>query len=363
MGVLGDIGSKAKQIGSEAYRRMKADEPLFGKAALNASDTFTDLGTIWDPRESGGPAAYSKLKDERGLSNALQNESLAKTRKLNAEAAAFEESQVDFGEFFNQVRDGGGGHNNKVVTDLEEATKKLLPLADQNGDNITTQAEWAKALRENIVPVGKISKVLEIAITNSEPLLQSAQDNASQLLNELNNSSGRTPVTREMFMKNPGLASTSSKHRKAYEAIVRSNQLGNQMNGFHTTKTELANIAKNLEYGRSQQHINNMFLDREDVQKTLRDGDILLREVRAAGGTKKYSAKELEAKYPELKLIKKSSGFVGDITLTVPMIWDAVEDKYPEIIQEIQRRFKEPGQQDENYTANVDVDSMTEALK
>jgi hypothetical protein len=118
---------------------MKADEPLFGEAALNASDTFTDLGTVWDP--DGGPAEYSKLKDERGLSDALQKESLAKTRKLNAEAAAFEESQVDFGEFFNQVRDGGGGWNNKVVTDLEEATKKLLPFADLNGDKITTKPE------------------------------------------------------------------------------------------------------------------------------------------------------------------------------------------------------------------------------
>jgi len=362
MGVLGDIGKKARDIGSEAYRRMKADEPLFGEAISNAGKTFTDLGTIWDPRESGGPAAYSKLKDERGLSDALQNESLAKTRKLNAEAAAFEESQVDFGEFFNQVRDGGGGWNNDVVTDLEEGTKKLLPLADQNGDNITTKPEWAKAIRDGIVPVEKISRLLETAITNSKPLLNEAQGNVYQLLNELNSTGGKE-VTREMFMNNPSLARTSSKHRKAYEAIMKLKHLDNQMNGFHITKTELANITKNLEYGRSQEYTNNMFLDRPDVKQDLRDGDILLREVRAAGGTKKYSAKELEAKYPELKLIKKSSGFVGDITLTVPMIWDAVEDKYPEIIQEIQRRFKEPGQQDEDYTANVDVDSMTEALK
>ena len=353
MGIFGDIGEKVKDIGSEAYRRMKADEPVFGKGIAKFGKTLTDLGTVWDP--DGGPAEYSKLKDERELSNALQNESLAKTRKLNAEAAAFEESQVDFGEFFNQVRDGGGGHNNKVVTDLEEATKKLLPLADQNGDNITTQAEWAKALRENIVPVGKISKVLDIAITNSEPLLQSAQDNASQLLNELNASSGRTSVTREMFMNNPGLATTSPKHRKAYEAIVRSNQLGNQMNGFHTTKTELANITKNLEYGRSQQYINNMFLDREDVQETLRQGDILLQRVRDAGGALKVPAEELS------KLTGKPPGSIGDIILTETKISDAVEAMYPEIRQEIQGRFKQSDRQTPTYTP--DIQAMTESLK
>ena len=319
MGVLGDIGKKVKDIGSEAYRRMKADEPLFGEAALNASKTFTDLGTIWDPRESGGPAAYSKLKDERELSNALQNESLAKTRKLNAEAAAFQESQVDFGEFFNQVRDGGGGHNNKVVTDLEEATKKLLPLADLNGDKITTQAEWAKALRENIVPVGKISKVLEIAITNTEPLLQSAQDNASQLLNELNNSSGRTPVTREMFMNNPGLASTSSKHRKAYEAIVRSNQLGNQMNGFHTTKTELANIAKNIEYGQTQNYAINKFLDTPGVREDMKDAEQWIREIRNSKKTNESGEKFVTVRV---------EGATSSSTLTEQEVIDGIENKY-----------------------------------
>ena len=319
MGVLGNIGKKVQEIGSEAYRRMKADEPLFGKAALNASDTFTDLGTIWDPRESGGPAAYSKLKDERELSNALQNESVAKTRKLNAEAAAFQESQVDFGEFFNQVRDGGGGHNNKVVTDLEEATKKLLPDADLNGDKITTRPEWNKALRDGIVPVGKISKVLEIAITNTEPLLQSAQDNVSQLLNELNNSSGRTPVTREMFMNNPGLAGTSSKHRKAYEAIVRSNQLGNQMNGFHTTKTELANIAKNIEYGQTQNYAINKFLDTPGVREDMKDAEQWIREIRNSEKTNESG---------ERFITVRVEGATSSSTLTEQEVIDGIENKY-----------------------------------
>lgn len=316
MGIFGDIGEKVKDIGSEAYRRMKADEPVFGKGIAKFGKTLTDLGTVWDP--DGGPAEYSKLKDERELSNALQNESLAKTRKLNAEAAAFEESQVDFGEFFNQVRDGGGGWNNKVVTDLEEATKKLLPLADQNGDNITTQAEWAKALRENIVPVGKISEVLEIAITNSKPLLNEAQGNVYKLLNELN-STGGTPVTREMFMNNPGLASTSPKHRKAYEAIVRSNQLGNQMNGFHTTKTELANITKNLEYGQTQNYAINKFLDTPGVREDMKDAEQWIREIRNSKKTNESGEKFVTVRV---------EGATSSSTLTEQEVIDGIENKY-----------------------------------
>ena len=316
MGVLGDIGSKAKQIGSEAYRRMKADEPVFGKGIAKFGDTLTNLGTIWDP--DGGPAAYSKLKDERELSNALQNESLAKTRKLNAEAAAFQESQVDFGEFFNQVRDGGGGWNNDVVTDLEEATKKLLPLADLNGNNITTQAEWAKALRDGIVPVKKISKVLDIAIANSEPLLNEARANGSQLLNELN-STGGNQVTREMFMKNPSLARTSPKHRKAYEAIMRSNQLGNQMNGFHTTKTELANIAKNLEYGQTQNYAINKFLDTPGVKEDMKDAEQWIREIRNSKKTN-----ESGEKYVTVRV----EGATSSSTLTEQEVIDGIENKY-----------------------------------
>ena len=316
MGVFGNIGKKVQEIGSEAYRRMKADEPLFGKAALNASDTFTDLGTVWDP--DGGPAEYSKLKDERGLSNALQNESLAKTRKLNAEAAAFEESQVDFGEFFNQVRDGGGGWNNKVVTDLEEATKKLLPFADLNGDKITTKPEWAKALRENIVPVGKISEVLEIAITNSKPLLNEAQGNVYKLLNELN-STGGTPVTREMFMNNPGLASTSPKHRKAYEAIMKLKQLDNQMNGFHTTKTELANITKNLEYGQTQNYAINKFLDTPGVREDMKDAEQWIREIRNSKKTNESGEKFVTVRV---------EGATSSSTLTEQEVIDGIENKY-----------------------------------
>ncbi len=318
MGIFGDIGSKAKQIGSEAYRRMKADEPLFGKAALNASDTFTDLGTIWDPRESGGPAAYSKLKDERGLSNALQNESLAKTRKLNAEAAAFEESQVDFGEFFNQVRDGGGGHNNKVVTDLEEATKKLLPDADLNGDKITTRPEWNKALRDGIVPVGKISEVLEIAITNSKPLLNEAQGNVYKLLNELNSTGGQE-VTREMFMSNPGLARTSSKHRNAYEAIMRLKHLDNQMNGFHITKKELVNITKNIEYGQTQNYAINKFLDTPGVKEDMKDAEQWIREIRNSEKTNESG---------ERFITVRVEGATSSSTLTEQEVIDGVENKY-----------------------------------
>ena len=316
MGIFGDIGEKVKDIGSEAYRRMKADEPVFGKGIAKFGKTLTDLGTVWDP--DGGPAEYSKLKDERGLSNALQNESLAKTRKLNAEAAAFQESQVDFGEFFNQVRDGGGGWNNKVVTDLEEATKKLLPLADQNGDNITTQAEWAKALRENIVPVGKISEVLEIAITNSKPLLNEAQGNVYKLLNELN-STGGTPVTREMFMNNPGLASTSPKHRKAYEAIMKLKQLDNQMNGFHTTKTELANITKNLEYGQTQNYAINKFLDTPGVREDMKDAEQWIREIRNSKKTNESGEKFVTVRV---------EGATSSSTLTEQEVIDGIENKY-----------------------------------
>ena len=316
MGIFGDIGEKVKDIGSEAYRRMKADEPVFGKGIAKFGKTLTDLGTVWDP--DGGPAEYSKLKDERELSNALQNESLAKTRKLNAEAAAFEESQVDFGEFFNQVRDGGGGWNNKVVTDLEEATKKLLPLADQNGDNITTQAEWAKALRENIVPVGKISEVLEIAITNSKPLLNEAQGNVYKLLNELN-STGGTPVTREMFMNNPGLASTSPKHRKAYEAIMKLKQLDNQMNGFHTTKTELANITKNLEYGQTQNYAINKFLDTPGVREDMKDAEQWIREIRNSKKTNESGEKFVTVRV---------EGATSSSTLTEQEVIDGIENKY-----------------------------------
>ena len=316
MGIFGDIGEKVKDIGSEAYRRMKADEPVFGKGIAKFGKTLTDLGTVWDP--DGGPAEYSKLKDERELSNALQNESLAKTRKLNAEAAAFQESQVDFGEFFNQVRDGGGGWNNKVVTDLEEATKKLLPLADQNGDNITTQAEWAKALRENIVPVGKISEVLEIAITNSKPLLNEAQGNVYKLLNELN-STGGTPVTREMFMNNPGLASTSPKHRKAYEAIMKLKQLDNQMNGFHTTKTELANITKNLEYGQTQNYAINKFLDTPGVREDMKDAEQWIREIRNSEKTNESG---------ERFITVRVEGATSSSTLTEQEVIDGIENKY-----------------------------------
>ena len=316
MGIFGDIGEKVKDIGSEAYRRMKADEPVFGKGIAKFGKTLTDLGTVWDP--DGGPAEYSKLKDERELSNALQNESLAKTRKLNAEAAAFEESQVDFGEFFNQVRDGGGGHNNKVVTDLEEATKKLLPFADLNGDKITTKPEWAKALRENIVPVGKISEVLEIAITNSKPLLNEAQGNVYKLLNELN-STGGTPVTREMFMNNPGLASTSPKHRKAYEAIMKLKQLDNQMNGFHTTKTELANITKNLEYGQTQNYAINKFLDTPGVREDMKDAEQWIREIRNSEKTNESG---------ERFITVRVEGATSSSTLTEQEVIDGIENKY-----------------------------------
>ena len=316
MGIFGDIGEKVKDIGSEAYRRMKADEPVFGKGIAKFGKTLTDLGTVWDP--DGGPAEYSKLKDERELSNALQNESLAKTRKLNAEAAAFEESQVDFGEFFNQVRDGGGGWNNKVVTDLEEATKKLLPFADLNGDKITTKPEWAKALRENIVPVGKISEVLEIAITNSKPLLNEAQGNVYKLLNELN-STGGTPVTREMFMNNPGLASTSPKHRKAYEAIMKLKQLDNQMNGFHTTKTELANITKNLEYGQTQNYAINKFLDTPGVREDMKDAEQWIREIRNSEKTNESG---------ERFITVRVEGATSSSTLTEQEVIDGIENKY-----------------------------------
>ena len=316
MGVLGDIGKKVQEIGSEAYRRMKADEPLFGEAISNAGKTFTDLGTIWDP--DGGPAAYSKLKDERELSNALQNESLAKTRKLNAEAAAFEESQVDFGEFFNQVRDGGGGWNNDVVTDLEEATKKLLPDADLNGDKITTRPEWNKALRDGIVPVEKISKVLDIAIADSEPLLNEAQGNVYKLLNELSTSGGRE-VTRKMFMDNPSLASTSPKHRKAYEAIMRSNHLNNQMNGFHTTKTELANITKNLEYGQTQNYAINKFLDTPGVREDMKDAEQWIREIRNSKKTNESGEKFVTVRV---------EGATSSSTLTEQEVIDGIENKY-----------------------------------
>jgi hypothetical protein len=316
MGVLGDIGKKVQEIGSEAYRRMKADEPVFGKGIAKFGDTLTDLGTIWDP--DGGPAAYSKLKDERELSNALQNESLAKTRKLNAEAAAFEESQVDFGEFFNQVRDGGGGWNNDVVTDLEEATKKLLPDADLNGDKITTRPEWNKALRDGIVPVEKISKVLDIAIANSEPLLNEAQGNVYKLLNELSTSGGRE-VTRKMFMDNPSLASTSPKHRKAYEAIMRSNQLGNQMNGFHITKTELEKIAKNLEYGQTQNYAINKFLDTPGVKEDIKDAEQWIREIRNSKKTN-----ESGEKYVTVRV----EGATSSSTLTEQEVIDGIENKY-----------------------------------
>ena len=316
MGVLGDIGKKVQEIGSEAYRRMKADEPVFGKGIAKFGDTLTNLGTIWDP--DGGPAAYSKLKDERELSNALQNESLAKTRKLNAEAAAFEESQVDFGEFFNQVRDGGGGWNNDVVTDLEEATKKLLPDADLNGDKITTRPEWNKALRDGIVPVEKISKVLDIAIADSEPLLNEAQGNVYKLLNELSTSGGRE-VTRKMFMDNPSLASTSSKHRKAYEAIMRSNQLGNQMNGFHTTKTELANIAKNLEYGQTQNYAINKFLDTPGVKEDIKDAEQWIREIRNSKKTNESGEKFVTVRV---------EGATSSSTLTEQEVIDGIENKY-----------------------------------
>jgi hypothetical protein len=316
MGIFGDIGEKVKDIGSEAYRRMKADEPVFGKGIAKFGKTLTDLGTVWDP--DGGPAEYSKLKDERELSNALQNESLAKTRKLNAEAAAFEESQVDFGEFFNQVRDGGGGWNNKVVTDLEEATKKLPPFADLNGDKITTKPEWAKALRENIVPVGKISEVLEIAITNSKPLLNEAQGNVYKLLNELN-STGGTPVTREMFMNNPGLASTSPKHRKAYEAIMKLKQLDNQMNGFHTTKTELANITKNLEYGQTQNYAINKFLDTPGVREDMKDAEQWIREIRNSKKTNESGEKFVTVRV---------EGATSSSTLTEQEVIDGIENKY-----------------------------------
>ena len=316
MGVLGDIGKKVQEIGSEAYRRMKADEPLFGEAISNAGKTFTDLGTIWDP--DGGPAAYSKLKDERELSNALQNESLAKTRKLNAEAAAFEESQVDFGEFFNQVRDGGGGWNNDVVTDLEEATKKLLPDADLNGDKITTRPEWNKALRDGIVPVEKISKVLDIAIANSEPLLNEAQGNVYKLLNELSTSGGRE-VTRKMFMDNPGLASTSSKHRKAYEAIMKLKHLDNQMNGFHTTKTELANITKNLEYGQTQNYAINKFLDTPGVKEDIKDAEQWIREIRNSKKTNESG---------ERFVTVRVEGATSSSTLTEQEVIDGIENKY-----------------------------------
>jgi len=316
MGIFGDIGEKVKDIGSEAYRRMKADEPVFGKGIAKFGKTLTDLGTVWDP--DGGPAEYSKLKDERELSNALQNESLAKTRKLNAEAAAFEESQVDFGEFFNQVRDGGGGWNNKVVTDLEEATKKLLPFADLNGDKITTKPEWAKALRENIVPVGKISEVLEIAITNSKPLLNEAQGNVYKLLNELN-STGGTPVTREMFMNNPGLASTSPKHRKAYEAIMKLKQLDNQMNGFHTTKTELANITKNLEYGQTQNYAINKFLDTPGVREDMKDAEQWIREIRNSKNENDRGEKFVTVRV---------EGATSSSTLTEQEVIDGIENKY-----------------------------------
>ena len=316
MGVLGDIGKKVQEIGSEAYRRMKADEPVFGKGIAKFGDTLTDLGTIWDP--DGGPAAYSKLKDERELSNALQNESLAKTRKLNAEAAAFEESQVDFGEFFNQVRDGGGGWNNDVVTDLEEATKKLLPDADLNGDKITTRPEWNKALRDGIVPVEKISKVLDIAIANSEPLLNEAQGNVYKLLNELSTSGGRE-VTRKMFMDNPSLASTSPKHRKAYEAIMRSNHLNNQMNGFHTTKTELANITKNLEYGQTQNYAINKFLDTPGVKEDIKDAEQWIREIRNSKKTNESG---------ERFVTVRVEGATSSSTLTEQEVIDGIENKY-----------------------------------
>ena len=316
MGVLGDIGKKVQEIGSEAYRRMKADEPVFGKGIAKFGDTLTDLGTIWDP--DGGPAAYSKLKDERELSNALQNESLAKTRKLNAEAAAFEESQVDFGEFFNQVRDGGGGWNNDVVTDLEEATKKLLPDADLNGDKITTRPEWNKALRDGIVPVEKISKVLDIAIADSEPLLNEAQGNVYKLLNELSTSGGRE-VTRKMFMDNPSLASTSPKHRKAYEAIMRSNHLNNQMNGFHTTKTELANITKNLEYGQTQNYAINKFLDTPGVKEDIKDAEQWIREIRNSKKTNESG---------ERFVTVRVEGATSSSTLTEQEVIDGIENKY-----------------------------------
>ena len=316
MGVLGDIGKKVQEIGSEAYRRMKADEPVFGKGIAKFGETLTDLGTIWDP--DGGPAAYSKLKDERELSNALQNESLAKTRKLNAEAAAFEESQVDFGEFFNQVRDGGGGWNNDVVTDLEEATKKLLPDADLNGDKITTRPEWNKALRDGIVPVEKISKVLDIAIADSEPLLNEAQGNVYKLLNELSTSGGRE-VTRKMFMDNPSLASTSPKHRKAYEAIMRSNHLNNQMNGFHTTKTELANITKNLEYGQTQNYAINKFLDTPGVKEDIKDAEQWIREIRNSKKTNESG---------ERFVTVRVEGATSSSTLTEQEVIDGIENKY-----------------------------------
>tara|TARA_R100000049_G_C1902852_1_gene52370 strand:- start:357 stop:740 length:384 start_codon:yes stop_codon:yes gene_type:complete len=127
------------------------------------------------------------------------------------------------------------------------------------------------------------------------------------------------------------------------------------MNGFYTTKTELEKIAKNLEYGRSQQYINNMFLDREDVKKTLRQGDILLQRVRAAGGALKVPAEELS------KLTGKPPGLIGDIILTETKISDAVEDMYPEIRQEIQERFKQSDRQTPIYTP--DIQAMTEALK
>jgi hypothetical protein len=159
---------------------------------------------------------------------------------------------------------------------------------------------------------------LEIAITNSKPLLNEAQGNVYKLLNELN-STGGTPVTREMFMNNPGLASTSPKHRKAYEAIMKLKQLDNQMNGFHTTKTELANITKNLEYGQTQNYAINKFLDTPGVREDMKDAEQWIREIRNSKKTNESGEKFVTVRV---------EGATSSSTLTEQEVIDGIENKY-----------------------------------
>ena len=120
-------------------------------------------------------------------------------------------------------------------------------------------------------------------------------------------------------MDNPSLASTSPKHKRAFEAIMRSNQLGNQMNGFHITKTELENITKNLEYGQTQNYAINKFLDTPGVKEDIKDAEQWIREIRNSKKTNESG---------ERFVTVRVEGATSSSTLTEQEVIDGIENKY-----------------------------------
>ena len=120
-------------------------------------------------------------------------------------------------------------------------------------------------------------------------------------------------------MDNPGLASTSSKHRNAYEAIMKLKHLDNQMNGFHITKKELANITKNLEYGQTQNYAINKFLDTPGVKEDIKDAEQWIREIRNSKKTNESGEKFVTVRV---------EGATSSSTLTEQEVIDGIENKY-----------------------------------